>query len=155
LSQNQHLAQLLEERQPLMQSLRVLIEGSELRTADVLPYLWAFAFLPALCEELAFRGFLLTGLRKRFRPRTAVLVCSFMFALFHLNVFQFLPTFFLGIVLGLLTLRSNSLLPAMFFHFLYNAVLLLSVPVKRYLELELDTIVAFGPYLSGVSLIVA
>jgi len=152
-SRFEHLTKLLEERQPLMQSLRALIDAKDLRLEEVLPYLLAFALLPAVCEELAFRGFLLTGLRKRFRPRTAVLLCSFLFALFHMNVFQFLPTFFLGVVLGLLTLRSKSLLPAMFFHLLYNAVLLLSVPVRRYLEL--DQLLALGPYVSGVSLALA
>jgi lysylphosphatidylglycerol synthetase-like protein (DUF2156 family) len=39
-------------------------------------------------------------------------------------VFLFLPAFGLGIVLGLLTVRSRSLVPAMLFHFLYNGLLL-------------------------------
>src|SRR5207237_6671177 len=102
-------------------------------------FLLAFAVLPAFCEELAFRGFLLTGLLKRYRPRTAILLCSFLFALFHMNVFQFLPSFFLSVVLGLLTVRSRSLLPAMFFHLLYNAVLLLSVFFRQYLDHSLLT----------------
>ena len=80
-----------------------------------------FALLPALCEELAFRGFLLTGLQKSFRPRTAVLLCRFLYAIYHMNVFRFLPAFFLGVVLGLLTVRSKSLVPAMMFSFLHNA----------------------------------
>ena len=52
--------------------------------------------LPALCEELAFRGFILTGLRRRFRPWTAVFLSSFLFALFQMNVFQFADHFVLG-----------------------------------------------------------
>jgi sodium transport system permease protein len=79
--------------------------------------------LPAVCEELAFRGFILTGLRRRFRPWTAILLSSFLFALYHLNVFQLLPTFLLGVVLGLLAVRSGSLWPPMLFHFLHNGLL--------------------------------
>lgn len=148
-----NLTRLLEDRQPLMQSLRALIEGQALRPDEVFPYFVAFALLPAVCEELAFRGFLLTGLQKRFRPRTAILLCSFLFALFHMNVFQFLPAFFLGVVLGLLTVRSQSVMPAMFFHLLYNAALLLSVPVKNHLEPA--QLLAWAPYVCGASLAVA
>jgi membrane protease YdiL (CAAX protease family) len=148
-----HLSKLLEDRQPLVQSLRKLIDGEELYGREVVPFLLAFALLPAVCEELAFRGFLLNGLLKRFRQRTAILLCSFLFALFHMNVFQFLPTFFLGVVLGLLTVRSKSVLPAMFFHLLYNAVLLLSVEIKKHLDP--GDVATFGPYVMGTSFTVA
>jgi sodium transport system permease protein len=128
-----HLSRLLEERQPLLHELRSLHEGLELNQ-NLLPYLFSFALLPALCEEVAFRGFILSGLKHGFRPRTAVVLCSFLFALSHMNVFQFLPTFFLGVVLGLLTLRSNSLVPAILFHFLHDSVLLGSIHVARAVE---------------------
>ncbi|MCI0681095.1 MAG: CPBP family glutamic-type intramembrane protease [Gemmataceae bacterium] len=149
----ENLSKLLEDRQPLVQSLRALIEGDSLSSGDVLPYFVAFALLPAVCEELVFRGFLLTGLQKRFRPRTAIFLCSFLFALFHMNVFQFLPAFFLGVVLGLLTVRGRSVLPAMFFHLLYNGALLLSVPIKRYLEPA--PLLTWAPYVCGVFLAAA
>jgi sodium transport system permease protein len=128
-----HMTRLLEERQPLLHELRSLHEGLEL-DQNFLPLLLSFALLPAICEEIAFRGFILTGLERRFRPRAAVVVCSFLFALSHMNVFQFVPTFFLGIVLGLLTIRSKSLLPAMLFHFLHDSVLLVSIHVARAIE---------------------
>ena len=37
--------------------------------------LLVFAVLPAIGEELAFRGLILTGLRKRYRTRTAIFLC--------------------------------------------------------------------------------
>src|SRR5262249_665991 len=89
-------------------------------------HLAVFAWLPAICEELTFRGFILTGLQRRFRPRTAVLLSSFLFSLLHMNVFQFLPTFLLGVVLAYLTTRCGSILPSILFHLLYNSVLVLS-----------------------------
>jgi sodium transport system permease protein len=79
--------------------------------------------LPAVCEEAAFRGFILTGLRRRFQPWPAILLSSFLFALFRMNVFQFVPNFLLGAVLGLLTVRSGSLWPAVLFHLLHNSLL--------------------------------
>jgi sodium transport system permease protein len=80
------------------------------------------SFLQAACEELAFRGFILSGLRRRFRPWTAVCLSSFLFALFHMNVFQFIPHFLLGVVMGALVLRTGSVFPAMLFHFVYNGL---------------------------------
>jgi hypothetical protein len=41
----------------------------------------------------------------------------------HLNVFQVVPAFVLGVVLGLLAVRSGSIVPGMLFHLLYNGVL--------------------------------
>jgi sodium transport system permease protein len=120
-----HLERIFEERHPLLMELRNLVGDAPPWT-----YFLVFAILPAICEELAFRGYILNGLLKRFRPRSAILLTSFLFALFHMNVFQFLPAFFLGVILGLLTVRSRSLYPAMAFHFLYNA-LLLSSPLLR------------------------
>jgi sodium transport system permease protein len=117
------LRALLEDRQPVLAELMRPEDGRPSLAA----YLLAFGLLPAVCEEIAFRGFILTGLQRRFRPRNAVILCSFLFALFHMNVFQFLPAFFLGVVLGLLTIRSQSLLPAMMFHLLHNGMLVLGL----------------------------
>jgi sodium transport system permease protein len=80
------------------------------------------SLLQAVCEELAFRGFILSGLRNRLRPWTAAFLSSFLFALFHMNVFQFVPHFLLGVVLSTLVLRTGSVLPAMAFHFAYNCL---------------------------------
>jgi sodium transport system permease protein len=96
--------------------------------------LLVFAVLPALGEELAFRGFILTGLRRRYRTRTAILLCAFMNALFHMNVFAFLPVFGVSAALGLLTVRARSLAPAILLHFLTKAALLVSRPLGSWLD---------------------
>ena len=78
---------------------------------------------------------------------------SFLFGLFHMNVFQFLPSFVLGVVLGLLTVRSGSVLPAMLFHFLYNAALLTSAPIKR--ALVETNLLSYGPVVIVICLTIA
>jgi membrane protease YdiL (CAAX protease family) len=85
------------------------------------------ALLPAVCEELAFRGFILSGLTRRFRPWAAVLLSAFLFALYQMNVFQFVPHFLFGAALGLLVLRTGSVLPAMLFHLVYNTLVIAPV----------------------------
>jgi sodium transport system permease protein len=118
---------LLLKGQPMVEQLGSIIDGRPLN--DAIPYLLGLALLPALSEELCFRGFILTGMLKSFRPRTAVVLVSFLFALYHMNVFLFLPAFFIGMVLGLLTLRSHSIVPAFVFHLLFKTVLIVGVHV--------------------------
>ena len=86
LDQFPGLKLLLQENHPLTGALQ---SGGGLS----INYLVVLAVLPALCEELAFRGFILTGLRRRFHPWTAVFLTSFLYALFQMNVFQFVPRF--------------------------------------------------------------
>jgi sodium transport system permease protein len=113
-----------DDPHPLAQTLRALDNPQPDTYDHVALALLAYAVAPAVCEEVAFRGFILTGLYRRFRPRNAVLVSALLFALYHLNVFLFLPAFALGVVLGLLTARSRSLVPAVLFHLLHNTLLL-------------------------------
>lgn len=122
-----NLPRLLEDRQPLIHELRNLGNLSPGEQPSMLAYLLVFGVLASICEELAFRGFILSGLLRATRPRNAILLCAFLFALYHMNVFQFLPAFFLGVVLGLLTVRSKSLLPPIVFHLLHHGVLIVSM----------------------------
>ncbi len=78
--------------------------------------------LMAICEELTFRGFILTGLSRHFSPVVALFLSSFLYALFHMNVFQAVPHFLLGLVLGLLTQRTGSVFPAIVLHAAFNAL---------------------------------
>ena len=79
-------------------------------------YLLVLSVVPALCKEIAFRGLILNGLRRRFPTWPAVLLSSFLFAVYHMNVFAVAPLFVLGVVLGLLAVRSGSLLPGVVLH---------------------------------------
>jgi sodium transport system permease protein len=107
------------------------------------------SFLPAVCEELAFRGFMLSGLRRRFRPWTAILVSSFLYALYQMNVFQFVPHFLVGVVLALLVMRTGSVAGAMVFHVVWNTVLIL--PVLRPETAQwMEAALASSPFLPAI-----
>ncbi len=77
---------------------------------------------PGILEELCFRGVLLHGLSKRLRPVALVLVVGAIFGMFHVSLFRIIPTGFLGVVLAVVTLLTGSILPAMLWHFLNNAL---------------------------------
>jgi len=82
------------------------------------------AALPALCEELLFRGFILSGLRQ-LGPRFAVPISATLFALAHGSVYHMLPTFALGCILGVLVARTGSIVYGCVAHALNNAAGLL------------------------------
>ena len=86
------------------------------------------AALPAVCEELAFRGFIFGGLvRDRGRVR-AVLITAVMFGISHGVLQQSITATIMGLVLGWITLRTGSVLPCILVHFSNNA---LSVSLDR------------------------
>lgn len=82
------------------------------------------ALLPAICEELLFRGVVLDGLHA-FGRVGAVLICGGMFALFHQNPAQTIYQFCCGAAFALVAIKSGSVLPTMLAHFLNNATILL------------------------------
>jgi sodium transport system permease protein len=87
--------------------------------------LWAallgIAVTPALCEELFFRGVVLSGLR-RLGAGPALAVSALLFGLAHVSVHRLLPTLALGVMLGWLALRSGSIVPSMVVHLMNNAL---------------------------------
>ena len=109
---------------PAMQwmSEQIRILGEKPATAILL--FAGLAAAPAICEELLFRGVVLTALRDRFRPKTGVIISSLLFSVYHLNPAQMPTAFVLGLILGWLTLRSGSIWPAILVHALHNGCLL-------------------------------
>jgi len=98
--------------------------ASAMSNAD-LPFwfvLLAFAVAPACCEELAFRGFMLSGFSRSGRVGVAIGLSSVAFGLMHMIPQQVFNAALLGVVLGLLAVRSNSLLPCVLFHMVYNGL---------------------------------
>lgn len=80
----------------------------------------AVPFQAAFCEELIWRGHIITGLISRGKPKfAAILLSGISFALLH-GIFlpdKLLLTFLIGIVAGVYYVRERNLLPLMISHF--------------------------------------
>lgn len=83
------------------------------------------ALLPAVCEELIFRGMIYNALRRRFGLVLSVILSAAMFALIHFSLYQIVHQFILGVMLALIVYTTGSLVYAMFFHFFNNLIVLL------------------------------
>ncbi|MCC6511971.1 MAG: CPBP family intramembrane metalloprotease [Pirellulaceae bacterium] len=73
-----------------------------------------------ILEELLFRGIMLDGLLKRYRPLTAILVSSIIFGLAHLNPWQFVTAFCMGCFAGWVYYRTHSIGPCILIHATIN-----------------------------------
>jgi sodium transport system permease protein len=104
--------------------LKELSEALSPRGMSGVERLVLIALLPAVCEELAFRGALLYGLRRRLHPVALALVVGVAFGFFHFAYFRLIPTAFLGVLLTSLALLTGSTLPGMLFHAGNNALAL-------------------------------
>ena len=83
------------------------------------PYPWLpyvlMAVLPALCEELAFRGFVLSGLRHLGSKWWAIGLTAVFFGMAHGVIQQSLAAAALGVVIGYIAVQTGSLVPCMLF----------------------------------------
>lgn len=75
------------------------------------------AVLPAVCEEFAMRGGVLSTWRNSRKTLVCVLICGLTFGLFHQNVRQVFYTALFGMLAAYMTIKTKSIFPAMLMHF--------------------------------------
>ena len=83
-------------------------------------YFVSIAIVPPIIEEFIFRGAILGSLRKH-GDAFAVIVSAVLFGFMHANFIQTPVTFLTGLILGYLTVKTNSIIPAIILHFVNNA----------------------------------
>jgi uncharacterized protein len=75
-----------------------------------------------LLEELLFRGVILDGFLKIYTPKSAIVLSAILFGLAHMNPWQFIGAFILGILIGWVYWKTDSLWPCIFIHLVNNGV---------------------------------
>lgn len=81
------------------------------------------AFIPALFEEVFFRGAIQNLLEKWWKnPWMAIIVTSLLFSLIHLSIYLFLSRAILGFALGLMFYITRNIWVSVFAHFANNAI---------------------------------
>lgn len=89
--------------------------------------LLVMAIIPALAEELFFRGLLQKTFSKRFGVHIGIWLSAILFSGIHLQFYGFFPRMLLGATLGYFVYWSYSIYPAIFAHFINNAIIVASV----------------------------
>ena len=93
-----------------------------------------------LFEEWLCRGLVLRGLLKHMNPTGAILTSAAFFAVLHMNPWQAIPAFILGILFGYVYYRTGSLKLTMLMHCVNNtfSVLLSRIPGLEDIESFMD-----------------
>ncbi len=85
------------------------------------------AILAPVIEESLFRGIIMHGLMRNYPRVWAIFLSGLLFSVFHLNPWQMTYTFFLGLLLGWIMVRTRSLPLCILAHSLNNLLVLYSI----------------------------
>jgi uncharacterized protein len=94
--------------------------------AELLAVIFIVAVVPAIVEELLFRGLIQKIFERLMSPTVSAILAGTIFGLYHMNPFEVVPLIGLGVFFGLLRYRSQSLLLPMSAHFLNNLMAVLA-----------------------------
>ena len=76
--------------------------------------------IPAICEELLFRGIVFQGLKENFSKPISIVLSALMFALVHQSIQQFIYPFLLGLLLAFVFEKTNNLTYSILIHMFNN-----------------------------------
>lgn len=107
---------MMEVQESMMEMITKFLQSDNAMILGILH----IGMVPAISEEILFRGYIQRSLEKSGGVWMAIIVSGLIFGAFHLQVTHILPLSFLGIMLAYITYISNSLIPAIVAHFVNN-----------------------------------
>lgn len=120
--------------------------------SDVVKYTDPKAFIISACyaciiapvtEEFLYRGFIMKTFSK-VSQRFGIFISAFFFGIMHGNVAQFILAFLVGIFMGYLDVKHNSLIPSICVHFAINLMSTASGFILNYAENESALMIIFN-----------
>jgi uncharacterized protein len=105
--------------------LQIVLEGKD--SNALLLFFITAAIAAPLFEEFLFRGFLLPSLTRYVPVWVAICLSGLLFGVAHLSLSEIIPLTTLGIILGIVYVRTKNLLAPMLLHSLWNSTTLVSL----------------------------
>ncbi len=123
----------------LMQVFPESVQNLETTFTELIKYeafllVLVMAVMPAVGEELFFRGFLLGGLQHKYRIGISIFVSAVIFGIFHMSLVKLLPTAMLGACFAYITCQSGSIYIGMAMHFINNFISVISMKYPEILQ---------------------
>lgn len=88
--------------------------------------IFVVAVIPAVCEEVLFRGFVQKSFEQKFKPYFSIFITSLFFGLYHFNPYGLVALIALGFYFGFAAYLSDSIFIPMILHFLNNFLAVLA-----------------------------
>ncbi len=97
-------------------SMEIITEGNSFTAMLIL-----IGFLPAVCEEILFRGYLYSSVKRKFKPLAAMIIVSVIFGLYHMNLIQSTVTAIIGMMFVFAVYRTDCIFISMIMHCMNNS----------------------------------
>jgi len=101
------------------------------------------SLLPAVCEELAFRGFILSGFRHVGHKWWAIALSAVAFGLVHTFLHQKISATMMGMVIGYIAVQTESIWPCILLHTVHNSLQLSAHKLAQAVEANPESPLAF------------
>ena len=136
-NEGMHLPEALQGVERWMRESEELLKDTTLRMLgsssipQLISNLIVIALIPAIGEELTFRGVIQQSLAKYLKnEHVAVWLAATVFSAIHVQFFGFFPRLLLGVLLGYILLYGRSLIASIFCHFMNNAIIIVYAHVS-------------------------
>ena len=130
----------------------IMTQSDLIGNSDVVKYTDPKAFIISACyaciiapvtEEFLYRGFIMKTFSK-VSQRFGIFISAFFFGIMHGNIAQFILAFLVGIFMGYLDVKHNSLIPSICVHFAINLMSTASGFILNYAENESALMIIFN-----------
>ncbi|MBN2413869.1 CPBP family intramembrane metalloprotease [candidate division KSB1 bacterium] len=137
----------------LYESMIRLLQIDSVKDAVIL--IMSGVIFAAFAEEMLFRGVLQKSLEHFREPATAIVLSSVFFAIIHFNPWAALQIMILGLFLGYMAWRANSIFPAIILHGINNllSMILMNLPEEK-LKWYSETTIHVNVYLIVFAIVV-
>lgn len=128
--------------------------GNLLRADNAFEMAFVFfivAVIPAISEEVMFRGYVQKSFELKMTPFRAVMITAIFFGLYHFNPYGIIPLILLGVFFGYAAYKTNSIIVPMALHFLNNFIavgLFYVIGDDELIETKVQPSTDLGNYLS-------
>ncbi|MBF8982778.1 CPBP family intramembrane metalloprotease [Lutibacter sp. B2] len=113
----------------------------------------AIAVIAPIFEEIVMRGIMLEGLLNKYKPQKAIIISALIFGIWHFNIPQFINATLIGLILGVLYYKTNSLILCIVIHITNNTMAII-MDYLEYSPCRISFVVGIGIFIiSGILII--
>lgn len=111
-------------KKAIEETYRILVKANTFNELFIVTIV--IAIIPAISEELLFRGIVQTNFIKGLGAKSGIIITGLLFALFHFNPFSFFGLLIIGIYFSFLVYKTNSIYTSIIGHFTNNFIAIMS-----------------------------
>lgn len=120
----------LLQSQEQLEEFLIFLAGAD-SMSEFIAVAFVIAFVPAICEEVFFRGYIQRNYIYSLSPAAGVLLTGFVFGLFHMSPASLLPLTIMGWYLGYVYYKTQNLFVPVAVHFCNNFLSLVLLQLQR------------------------